>query len=75
MWFLRNIDCGSMFVMTERDEEAGGRGKQQDSGKPKGEVTGHGQADKAKARGRTWAELLKISLYQHLCVVMNFRAV
>ena len=43
----------SVRVMTERDEEAGGRGKQQGSGKPEGEVTGHGQADKAKARGRT----------------------
>ena len=59
MWFLRNMTVGSVFVMTERDGESGGRDKQQDSGEPEGEVTGHGQADKAKARGRTWAELLK----------------
>ena len=70
MWFLRNMTVGSVFVMTERDGESGGRDKQQDSGEPEGEVTGLGQADKAKARGRTWAELT-----QHHCVVMNFSAV
>ena len=62
-------------MMAGRDGGSGGGDKQQDSGESEGEVAGHGQADKAKARGRTWAELLKISLYQHLCVVMNFRAV
>ena len=54
--------------MAGRDGGSGGGDKQQDSGEPEGEVTGHGQADKAKARGRTWAELLKISLTQQsLC--------
>ena len=63
IWTVRSVR-----VMTERDAESGGRDKQQDSCQTEGEVTGHGQADKAKARGRTWAELLKISLTQQsLC--------
>ena len=64
----------SVRVMTERDEEAGGRGKQQGSGKPEGEVTGHGQADKARARVKTRAELLKISLTQQSLCCHEFQS-
>ncbi len=46
-------------MMAGRDGGSGGGDKQQDSGEPEGKVTGLGQADKAKARGRTWSELLK----------------
>lgn len=61
-------------MMTERDEEAGGRGKQQSSGKPEGEVTGHGQADKARVRVKTRAELLKISLTQQSLCCHEFQS-
>ena len=65
---------GSVIVMAGRDGGSGGGDKQQDSGEPEGEVTGHGQADKAKARGRTWAELLKISLTQQSLCCHEFQS-
>ena len=61
-------------MMTERDEEAGGRGKQQGSGKLEGKVTWHGQANKAGARVRTRAELLKISLTQQSLCCHEFQS-
>ncbi len=47
------MTVGSLVVMAGRDGGSGGGDKQQDSSEPEGEVTGHSQADKAKAQLRT----------------------